>query len=72
MTTLNIGYPAEKAGLMRGNVIRSVNRKPVTDLDEFNKLYEASINKKDKAIVLDIQQGQGRHTAVLKVTYDEE
>ena len=72
VTTLNYGYPGEKAGLVRGNVIRSVNRKPVSDLDEFTKLYDASINKKDKAVVLDIQQGQGRHTAVLKVTYDEE
>ncbi|HEX5243410.1 MAG TPA: trypsin-like peptidase domain-containing protein [Tepidisphaeraceae bacterium] len=72
VTTLNIGYPAEKAGLDRGDVIRSVNRKPVTDLDSFSALYDASIKKKDKVVVLEVQRGQGRHASVLKVNYDEE
>jgi serine protease Do len=72
VTTLNIGYPAEKAGLDRGDVIRSVNRKPVTDLDSFSALYDASIKKKDKVVVLEVQRGQGRHASVLKVSYDEE
>ncbi|MDB5292604.1 MAG: peptidase [Phycisphaerales bacterium] len=71
VTTENPGYAAAKAELSPGDVIRSVNRKPVTDLDEFTKLYDASVEKKDKVVVLEIQHGRGRRTAVLKVTYDE-
>ncbi|MDB5299914.1 MAG: peptidase [Phycisphaerales bacterium] len=71
VTTENPGYAAAKAELSPGDVIRSVNRKPVTDLDEFTKLYDASVEKKDKVVVLEIQHGRGRRTAVLKVSYDE-
>jgi serine protease Do len=71
VTTESPGYPAEKAGLQPADVIRSVNRKPVSDLDEFTKLYDDAVKKKTKTIVLDVQRGQGRHTAVMKVDYEE-
>ncbi|MDB5331755.1 MAG: peptidase [Phycisphaerales bacterium] len=71
VTTESPGYAAAKAELAPGDVIRAVNRKPVTDMDEFAKLYDASVEKKDKVVVLDVQRGRGRRTAVLKVSYDE-
>src|SRR5205085_12374073 len=40
ITTLSGGYPAAKAELQPGDVIRSVNGKPVEDLDAFAKLYQ--------------------------------
>ncbi len=43
----------------------------MTDMDEFSKLYDASVEKKAKVVVLEIQHGRGRRTAVLKVSYDE-
>jgi serine protease Do len=69
VTTLNPGYPAAKAELQPGDVIRSVNQEPITDLDEFKKLYDASVKAADPAVLLDIQRGRGRQSAVLKVTY---
>jgi serine protease Do len=69
VTTLSGGYPAAKADLEKGDVIRQVNGKPVTDLDEFARLYEESVSKKDGRVLLEIQRGRGRRAAVMKVTY---
>ena len=71
VTTESPGYAAAKAELGPGDVIRSINRQPVTDMDEFTKLYDASVEKKAKVVVLDVQHGRGHRTAVLKVSYDE-
>lgn len=69
VTTLSTGYPAAKADLEKGDVIRTVNGKPVTDLDEFAKLYDDSVQKKDGRVLLEIQRGRGRRSAVMKVSY---
>jgi serine protease Do len=71
VTTESTGYPAAKAELSPGDVIRSVNRQPVGDLDEFTKLYDESVKKKAKLVVLDVQRSRGHRTAVLKIEYDE-
>jgi len=72
VTTESGGYPAQKAGIGPGDVITAVNRKPVADLEEFQKLYKASLEKKDKTVLLEVQHGRGRFTAVMKVTYENE
>ncbi len=69
VTTLSRGYPAAKAELTAGDVIRSVNRQPVTDLDEMNKLFNESVKRKDKIVLLEIQRGRGIQSAVLKIDY---
>ena len=69
VTTLSPGYPAAKAELLPGDVIRSVNQEPITDLDEFKKLYDASVKAADGTVLLEVQRGRGRQSAVLKVTY---
>jgi serine protease Do len=69
VTTLNPGFPAQKAELRPGDVVRAINGAPVTDLDEFMKLYDASREKKEAKVLLEIQQGRGTRTSVLKVTY---
>ena len=71
VTTESNGYPAAKAGLAPGDVIKSVNRKPVKELDDFQKLYGTSVEKKEKVILLDVQRGRGTYTAAMKVSYDE-
>ena len=72
VTTMSPGYPAAKAELAPGDVIHAVNGKRVEDLDEFNKAYTTSTDKKQKAVLLQIQRGRGRQSAVLKITYTEE
>ncbi|HEY7089987.1 MAG TPA: trypsin-like peptidase domain-containing protein [Tepidisphaeraceae bacterium] len=69
VTTLSPGYPAAKAELQANDVIRTVNSKPVTDLDEFVRLYDESVKNKDAHVLLEIQRGRGRRSLVMKVTY---
>jgi serine protease Do len=71
ITTMSSGYPAAKADLESGDVIRSVNQQPATDLDEFLRLYNESIRVKNSRVLLEIQRGRGRRSSVLKVTYDD-
>jgi serine protease Do len=70
VTTMSQGYPAAKADLQSGDVIRAVNQQPATDLDEFLRLYNESIKNKDARVLLEIQRGRGRRSAVMKVAYD--
>jgi len=67
VTTLSPGYPAAKAELDAGDIIRSINGKPVTDLDEFDKLYQASTKAKDTRVLIEFKRGRGLRRAVLKV-----
>jgi len=69
ITTLSQGYPAAKAELQVGDVIRSINMKPVTDVDEFVKLYEASVKNKDGKVLIEVSRSRGKQTALLKVNY---
>jgi S1-C subfamily serine protease len=69
VTTLANGYPAQKAELQSGDVIRSVGGKPVTDLEEFTKLYDASVKAKESRVAVEVQRGRGRRRAVFKVEY---
>ena len=63
------GYPAQKAELQSGDVVRAVNGKPVNDLDELVKLYTESIEKKDSRVLLDVKRGRAARSAVLRVEY---
>jgi serine protease Do len=69
VTTLNPGYPGEKAELTAGDVILSVDGKPATDLDEFMALYNKTVSDRKPRVILGIQRGRGHRTVVLKVTY---
>ena len=69
VTTMSPGYPAAKAELQVGDVIRSVDGKPVTDLDVFAELYKASIKAKETRVLLEFQRDRGIRRAVLKVEY---
>jgi serine protease Do len=69
VTTMSPGYPAQKAELAPGDVIRAVDGEPVEDLDAFLKMYENSVSKKDNRVLLEVQRGRGIQSAVMKVTY---
>jgi serine protease Do len=70
VTTMSPGYPAAKAELQAGDVIRAVNLKPAADLEEFMKLFDASVKARDAKVFLEIQRGRGRRSALMKVTYE--
>ena len=69
VTTLSPGYPSAKAELQPGDVIRNINGKPVTDLDAFKQLYDASVKAKESRVLIEFQRDRGRRRAVLKVDY---
>ncbi len=71
VTTMSPGYPAAKAELQSGDVIRAVDQQAATDLDDFLRLYNQSLRSKSARVLLDIQRGRGRRSIVLKVTYDD-
>ena len=69
VTTVRTGYPAQKAELSGGDVIRSVNGKPADDLAAFMNLYETAVEEKQKTVLLSVARRQGTRTVLLKVTY---
>jgi serine protease Do len=69
ITTLSPGYPAGKAELEVGDVVRSVNAKPVKDVDEFVKLYDASVKKKEPKVLIEVTRNRGKLNELLKIEY---
>jgi serine protease Do len=65
------GFPAAKGELANGDVILAINQKPVADLDEFQKLYDASIKAKDPRVLVEAVRNRGHQSHVLKITYGE-
>jgi serine protease Do len=68
--TLTDGHPAAEAELQGGDVIHAVDGKPVTDLDEFLRLYKLSIAKHAGKVGLDLRRGHADEFKVMTVTYD--
>ncbi len=71
ITSLSNGYPAARAELQAGDIIRRINRQPVTDLESFATAYEASIKNKDQTVLVEIKHGRSVQQLVMKVSADE-
>jgi serine protease Do len=67
VTTLNPGFPGARAELRAGDVIRSVNRKGVTDLEQFMAAFDQSVQDRQKTVLLEILRGRARQSRVLTV-----
>jgi S1-C subfamily serine protease len=72
VTTINPGYAASTAELTAGEVIINVDGEAVGDLDDFQRLYDASAKNREPQVLLDVQRGRGRLSAVLKINYPDE
>jgi serine protease Do len=72
VTTINPGYAASTAELAAGDVIVNVDGEDVGDLDSFQTLYDAAVKSREPQVLLDIQRGRGRLSAVLKVNYPDD
>ncbi len=68
--TLTDGHPAAEADLQQNDVIHAVDGQPVTDLDEFLRLYKASVAKHAAKVGLDLRRGHADLFKVMTVTYD--
>ncbi len=69
VTSLTRGFPADKADLAPGDVIRFVNGVEIADLEQFTAVFEASVKKKESQVLIQVTRGRGQRDAVLKVTY---
>jgi serine protease Do len=67
ITSMSDGEPIERAHLQPGDVILSVNGKPVTDMTDFQSLYDLTISQKLDQVALEVQRGREVFTAILKV-----
>ncbi len=65
ITSMSDGEPVERAHLQAGDVILSVDGKPVTDMDGFEKLYDEA--KSEDEVALEVQRDRAVFTAILKV-----
>ncbi|HEV7300014.1 MAG TPA: trypsin-like peptidase domain-containing protein [Tepidisphaeraceae bacterium] len=69
VTTTTPGYPAARAELQEGDVIRSINGQPVTDLNALGALYATSVEKKENRVLIEVTRNRGARSVVLRVTY---
>ncbi|MCK5226995.1 MAG: DegQ family serine endoprotease [Desulfobulbaceae bacterium] len=63
ITNVEQGSSASEAGLRRGDILLEVNRKPVSDLKEFNKVMRTS--KKEKSVLMLIKRKNHTRFAVI-------
>ena len=67
ITTMSDGEPVERAHLQPGDVILSVNGKPVTDMPHFQALYDKTLADKLDRVALEIERDREVFTSILKV-----
>jgi serine protease Do len=67
VTTKTTDLPADKAELQPGDVIRSIGGENVKDVSDFTRLYVASVQRKDKNVLLQIRQDRDLKTVVLQI-----
>ena len=58
VTSVESGSPADDAGFREGDVIRQINREPVKDTGEFQRLMKKV--KDDKTVLFLVERGEGR------------
>jgi serine protease Do len=67
VTTKATGLPADKAEMDVGDIIVSVGNRPVTGMDEFVRLYNESVKRRDPRIPLEVKNGRNLRTVLLEV-----
>lgn len=72
VTDVEAGSVAEDAGLMQGDVIIEVARKPVTSSAEFHSIMEANAQPGKSVMIRLIRQGRDPDIVVLKVPAEKE
>ena len=67
VTSTRSGFAADEAGLQRGDVIRTVNGRDVTDLETFIDLYNETQEAEAEKVLLTLQRGRGITRALMKL-----
>jgi len=69
-TSLNPGFPAARAEIRGGDVVRNINGIESPSLAQFASIYDESIKKQESRVVIGLQNGRSRRTVVLRITFD--
>jgi serine protease Do len=69
VTSRTRGYPADKADVNDGDIIRAIDGQPVDDLDAFIKRFKELTAKKKTPVLLLVQRDRGVQNKLLKITY---
>ena len=69
VTSTTRGYPADKAELEAGDIIRNVNGEATQDLEALTKQFNASVKKKQKRVLLGVKRSRGNRDVILKVEF---
>jgi serine protease Do len=67
ITSLTEGAPMDEAHLQPGDVILSANMQSVTDLESFQRIYDASLKRNDEKVPMEVQRGREIFDTVLEV-----
>ncbi len=66
VTDVEVGSPADRAGLRSGDLIIEVNRKPVTNVNEFNSAIKETPKDK-RGVLLKVKRGDGSLYVVVPI-----
>ena len=64
ISNVNPGSSADDAGLMKGDIIKEINRKPINSIDEY---MNAMNNKKNSNMLVLVKRGRTSLWVVLKI-----
>ncbi len=67
VTSVTSGFPAGKADLDSGDIIRRIDGVDATDLDAFIAIYTAAQTEKRESILVEIKRGRAVQSKVLKL-----
>lgn len=67
ITSMADGEPVERAHLQPGDVIHEVNGTPVTDMAQFQAIYDKTLADKLDRVALEVERDRELFTAILKV-----
>ena len=64
------GGPAEEAGLVPNDVVRSVDDEPVDSLEKFRDVYKDRVEHKKVRVMLNVERRDSRRFVLLKLSYE--
>jgi len=67
VTSVTAGFPAAKAELEGGDVIRRVDGRPIDDLDAFVDAYAAATKDRRDGVLVEVKRGRATQSKVLKL-----